>query len=140
MALWSSMDTRATRGSFDPDITTNQAHLPVPIKCVKFGGGRGQRCYNNLRNPKRLSCCCCCCCVSNRRLCSYTVMSFAITRFCGIRRKPVVCSLIPRPMLAEYRIVNVKSAAFSGCICPISISRRGDSRLFPKINFEGFFL
>jgi hypothetical protein len=37
-------------------------------------------------------------------------------------------------------VVNLKSAAFSGCVCPIRISRGGDSSLFPKIDLEGFVL
>jgi len=43
-------------------------------------------------------------------------------------------------MRSKHRIVNVKSAALSGCVCAISIPGGGDSRLFPKIGFEGFLL
>jgi hypothetical protein len=43
-------------------------------------------------------------------------------------------------MRSEHGIINIKSAAFSGCVCPISIPRGGDSGLFPKLVFEGFFL
>jgi hypothetical protein len=67
-------------------------------------------------------------------------MTFAITRLFGIARKPGVCSCIPSPMRSKRGIVNVQSVSFSGCVCPIRIPRGGDSRLFPKISFERFFL
>jgi hypothetical protein len=43
-------------------------------------------------------------------------------------------------MRSEHGIVNIESAAFSGCVCPIRIPRGGDSGLFQKLVFEGFFL
>jgi hypothetical protein len=43
-------------------------------------------------------------------------------------------------MRSKHGIVNIESAAFLGCVCPVSIPRGGDSGLFPKIGFEEFFL
>ena len=112
----------------------------MPIIRVDFGGGQGWRYYNNQRNPKRLSCCCCCCCMSNCRVSSLTVMSFAVTRFFEIAREPGMWSLISGPMWSKQGIINIKSAALSSCVCPVSVPRGWDSRLFPKIGLEGFFL
>jgi hypothetical protein len=67
-------------------------------------------------------------------------MPFALTRFIGIGGKPGVCSRIPSPMRSEHTIINIESASFSGCVCPITIPRGGDNRLFPKIRFKGFFI
>jgi len=140
MVTWSCTDTRAARGSCDVDITADQAHLPVPIICVNLGGGRSRGYNNNQRNPKSLCCCCCCCCASDCRMCSGAVMAFAIARLFGVARKAGVCSCIPSAVRSKHRIVNVESAAFPGCVCPISIPQGGYSWLFPKISFEGFFL
>jgi len=43
-------------------------------------------------------------------------------------------------MRSKYRVINVKSAVFSGSVCPVTIPRGGDNRLLPKIGFKGFFL
>jgi hypothetical protein len=43
-------------------------------------------------------------------------------------------------MQAIHRIVNIESTALSCCVSPVNIPRGGDSRLFAKISFEGFFL
>jgi len=51
MVPWSSMDTSAARGSVDPDMAVDYAHLPMPMIRVKFRGGRGRRYYHNQRNP-----------------------------------------------------------------------------------------
>ena len=74
--------------------------------------------------------------MSNSRVGSCANMSFAVTRLFGVTRKPGVCSWVSRPMWCEYRIVNIESAAFSCCVCPISIPRRGKSRLLPKVSCE----
>jgi len=112
----------------------------VPIICVNFRRGRSRGYNNNQRDPKRFCCCCWCCCASDCRMCSGAVMAFAIARLFGVARKPGVCSCIQSPMRSKHRVVNLESAAFPSCVCPISIPRGGDRGLFPKIGFEGFFL
>jgi len=67
-------------------------------------------------------------------------MSLAITTFPKIEREPGMCSRISSQVWSKHGIVDIKSAAFSGCILLQSIPRGGDSWLFPKIGFIGFFL
>jgi len=43
-------------------------------------------------------------------------------------------------MSSEYWVVNIHTAALSGCVYPIKIGRGGNVRRLPKISFEGFFL
>jgi len=50
MVPWCSMDTKAARGSVDPDMAAGQAHLPMPIVHFNFGGSWSRRYYNNQRN------------------------------------------------------------------------------------------
>jgi len=141
MQAWPSKDTRATRSCWsDLDIVTNQAHLPVPIRCIRFAGSHGRRYYNNQRYPKSLSCNCCCWRVSNCWVCSCAVMSFAVTEVFRVTGKPRMCFCISSPMLSEYRIVTIESATFSGCVCAVSIPRGGSSRLFPEISLQRFLL
>jgi len=40
----------AARGSYDPDITVGQSHLPMPIVGVNFGQDWGRGDYKNPRN------------------------------------------------------------------------------------------
>ena len=109
---------------------------------IDFGRGRGQRYCNNQPNPKRFSCFCCCYCMSNRRLGSYTVMSFAIPGFLGITicKQTKMQSAILPPMLSKHGIVNFQTNAFSGCVYSISIPRGGNVWLFPTISLQWFFL
>jgi hypothetical protein len=137
MVPWSLMDTRAAWGSVELDIAMNQAHLPVPIICVELGGGQSWGYYNNQRNSNRLSCCCCCGCVSNCRMGPGAIMTFTVTRFFRVAREPGVYPCISSPMGSEYGFVNIESAAFPGCVCPISIRRNGNSGLFPKYASRG---
>jgi hypothetical protein len=67
-------------------------------------------------------------------------MSFTITRFFGIAREQRMSFGISSPKSSKYCVVNIEPATFSGCIYAASISRGGDSRLFPEICFEGLFL
>jgi hypothetical protein len=71
---------------------------------------------------------------------SVAIVTFAIAQLFGIARKRGVCSCILSPMRSKLRIVDIQSASFSGCVCPINIPKGRDSRLFPKISFERFFL
>jgi len=107
MVPWFSGDTWAARGSVDPDIATNQAHLPVPIICINFGRSCGRGYYNNEQNLQGLICCCCCCCVSLSRVSPYRSVSLAIARFLRITREPRIISQIPGPKRSESGIVNM---------------------------------
>jgi len=56
MKAWLSTDTRATQlYCSDPSFATNQAHLPVPIIFIDFGGCRGWGFENNQRNRCRVA-------------------------------------------------------------------------------------
>jgi hypothetical protein len=108
-------DTRATTlYCMDPDITANQAHLPVPIICVDFACGQSWRYYNNQQNSMTLSCCCCCCCVSNCQVYSWAVMSFTITMLQRVCGKPRMCSRISSPVLSTHPVANVQTIACTG--------------------------
>jgi len=137
----SSTETRATLSCwFDSGIATNQAHLPMPILCVKFRESQSHRYYNNQQNQKGLSCSCCCCCVSNRWMYSCVVMSFAVTGVFRVTGKPGMCSQISSPVWSNHWVVNVQTSALRGCVCPISILTGGNNQLFPKIHCERFLL
>jgi len=43
-------------------------------------------------------------------------------------------------MLSKHWVINIRSSALTGYIRPISISRGGNIRLFPKIIFQGSIL
>jgi hypothetical protein len=55
-------------------------------------------------------------------------MSLAITNFLRvtISEQTEMQFAVLCPMLSNYWIVNIQTAALSGCVCPINIPRRGN--------------
>ena len=105
MVPWSCTNTRAARGSCDPDIAADQAHLPVPIKLVKLGGGRYRRFNDNQGDLRGLCCCCCGWSVALGFVGSATVVSFTPARNICLTVKPGMGSPIPSPAISKYGIV-----------------------------------
>ena len=106
MVPWSCTDTRAARGSCDPDIATDQAHFPVPSKLVKLGGGRCRWFDDDQGDRRGLCCCCCCWSVTLGFVGSPTVVSFAPTGSMYIAVKPGMGSPILSPAISKYRVVD----------------------------------
>jgi len=78
--------------------------------------------------------------VSDSSVSSCKVRSFAITRFFRIEGKPGICSRISSPLWSKHAIVDIMSAARSGCVSPMNIRMGRDSGLVPKTCCEGFFI
>jgi hypothetical protein len=43
-------------------------------------------------------------------------------------------------MLFKQLVINIPTAALSGCICPINVPGEGNVTLFPKTSLQRFFL
>jgi len=121
MVPWTCTDTRAARGSCDPDIAADQAHLPAPIELVEFGGGRRRWFDDNLRDFGGHCCCGCCWSVAFGFVGSVTHVSLAPAGSIYITAKPGMGTPVPSPAVPKHWVVELQASSVCGGFCPVKI-------------------
>jgi len=137
---WSSWATLAVSDSVDPDMVADRAPWQMPKIHVNCGWARRQGYCDDQWNPPGLRWYRCCCNLSNRGMCLCGLMSFAFTRFSRVTREPRMGCQVWCPVWSKHWVFNLKSAAIYSCLCPKCILIGRIIQLFPKWDYDGFFL